>query len=193
MSDGQREVANFGLLKYRSVEKKDLPLLLTTLLVNAVGTITEDVGSGIGETYIPVTNFLDLVNVQYAQESTNNTYYPCRIVEYNSETFWHYHNNSYTAPATTDPVAVIRMSTNLTPDSVNIFLYPLSASVLGGYKITYLIKPTEIASGTEPVLPAFTHEAIVQYAYAFILGKDMRTQEATVEYQKFQDYLTRLV
>ena len=53
------------------------------------------------------------------------------------------------------------------------------------YAFNYLQKPVDIAQGTNPVLPDFTHYAIIIYAFAELLKKSQRLQEALVQYQQF--------
>jgi hypothetical protein len=49
----------------------------------------------------------------------------------------------------------------------------------------YLQKPTDITQDVNPILPDFTHYPIVIYAYAELLKKSQRLQEALVQYQQF--------
>lgn len=53
------------------------------------------------------------------------------------------------------------------------------------YTLEHFIKPTIIDSNTNPILPEYTHLAIVIYAYAQLLKKAQRTQEAMAQYQEF--------
>ena len=49
----------------------------------------------------------------------------------------------------------------------------------------YLQKPTDITQDVNPILPDFTHYPIVIYAYAELLKKSQRLQEALQQYQIF--------
>lgn len=53
------------------------------------------------------------------------------------------------------------------------------------YTLEYLQKPTNIDSNTNPILPDYTHYAIVVFAFAQLLKKSARIQEALVQYQEF--------
>lgn len=53
------------------------------------------------------------------------------------------------------------------------------------YTLEHFIKPTKIDSNTNPILPEFTHLAIVIYAFAQLLKKAQRGQEALGQYQEF--------
>jgi hypothetical protein len=57
----------------------------------------------------------------------------------------------------------------------------------GSYTLEYLENPSSIdgTTPTNPVLPAFTHPAIIQYAYALLLLKDQRSAESNQEYAKY--------
>ena len=56
---------------------------------------------------------------------------------------------------------------------------------LSTYTFNYLSKPPAMTASVDPVIPAFTYAALVQYAYADCLTKDQRAQEAVQAYQKF--------
>jgi hypothetical protein len=53
------------------------------------------------------------------------------------------------------------------------------------YTLEYLEKPTKINSNIDPILPEYTHYPIVLFAYAQLLKKSARIQEALYQYQEF--------
>ena len=53
------------------------------------------------------------------------------------------------------------------------------------YTLEYLQKPTKIDSNTNPILPDYTHFAIAIFAFAQLLKKSARIQEALYQYQEF--------
>jgi hypothetical protein len=53
------------------------------------------------------------------------------------------------------------------------------------YTLEYLKKPTKIDANTNPILPEYTHFAIVIFAFAQLLKKSARIQEALTQYQEF--------
>jgi hypothetical protein len=52
-------------------------------------------------------------------------------------------------------------------------------------KLTYIAQPQAISSTQQPVLPMEVHEPICEFAFATLLSKDQREQEAAMEFQKF--------
>jgi len=74
-------------------------------------------------------------------------------------------------------------------DNVNLnFEIPApSVAINIDFKYLMLTPPIDgsLSPASDPVLPDFTHDAIVQYAYSELLKKPKRTQESLAEYQKF--------
>jgi hypothetical protein len=64
--------------------------------------------------------------------------------------------------------------------------------VNGDYTIVYLKQPTEISGSAEPLLAEETHEAIILYAFSFLLRKDLRQPEADGAYKLFLDMVGKL-
>jgi hypothetical protein len=53
------------------------------------------------------------------------------------------------------------------------------------YDLEYLKIPTKIDSNTNPIIPTFAHQAIVIFAFAQLLKKAGRTDEAQNQYKEF--------
>lgn len=158
LSDGQREVVDILFSKNRKHS------LLKSLLKTATGSNTTSTGITLP------TDFKDFVNAEYASV-TGASKMPCKLVDYD-EVFLRDKENSYLTPIRATPVIYLNATTGLRL----ICFEPTSSA--SDYNIVYLKQPTEIASGTDPILPVETHEAIIMYAYSFLLRKDLRQAEA---------------
>jgi hypothetical protein len=62
----------------------------------------------------------------------------------------------------------------------------------GDYVINWIKEPTDITSVVQPIVSEDLHNAIVQYAFSFILRKDSKMQESGMELQKFYQILSTL-
>ena len=51
--------------------------------------------------------------------------------------------------------------------------------------MVYFQKPTEINASIQPILPDFTHEAIIQYAVGELLKRDKYYDQATIHFNQF--------
>uniref|UniRef100_A0A6H1ZQS3 Uncharacterized protein n=1 Tax=viral metagenome TaxID=1070528 RepID=A0A6H1ZQS3_9ZZZZ len=58
------------------------------------------------------------------------------------------------------------------------------------YTFYYLKIPTDITSSVNPILPSFTHMSICQYAFADLLIKARRSNDAQLAFQKFLTMIT---
>lgn len=165
LSDGQRQVVDILFAKSKKHS------LLKTLLKTASGSNTNC--SGIT---LP-TDFKEFVNAKYASV-TAATQNPCNVVDYD-EIFLRDKDNTYLTPIRATPVVYLNATTGLRL----IYFEPTSAN--GDYAIVYLKQPTEIAAGTEPILSGETHEAIIMYAFSFLLRKELRQAEADGAFKIF--------
>ena len=158
LSDGQREVVDILFAKSRKHN------LLKSLLKTASDTDTTS-----SAITLP-TDFKEFINASYTTLTTEDKL-PCKIVDYD-EIFLRDKDNTYLTPIRATPVVYLSATTGLR------LIYFEPTSIHCDYSILYLKQPTEIASGTEPILPPETHEAIIMYAFSFVLRKDMRQAEA---------------
>lgn len=90
--------------------------------------------------------------------------------------------NTYLTPTTSNPLAYV--IEDLTAKEIH-------SDPTTSLEIYYLKTPSEIASGVEPTLTR-GHEAIVQYAFSFLLEKEKRTQESMAELEKFYKMVAAL-
>lgn len=67
----------------------------------------------------------------------------------------------------------------------NKMIFEISTPTSLACTIEFLIKPTDITSSINPVLPEYTHFSMIIYAYAQLLRKAQRLQEASTQYQEF--------
>ena len=185
LSDGQREVTNFALGVYRQLRAQNvnsqIPEAIKELITTATGTI-----AAAGLTANLPADYLEWIRADLAHTAGSVDAYPC-----------YYRENTLGAFASANTYLAENITNQQHYFTINatqvVFFTPGAVSVGSSYTFVYFKKPTEISGAVQPILSDFTHEAIVQYAYAYILGKDQRTTEASNEYGKFRDYLARLV
>ena len=177
LADGQRELFTIALLVRKNGE---LPEILRPCVATAQGTIS------IGQSTVNIsglTNFADIINVSY-NSASSSTLYPALRRELTEKTPAEKNNTYLVGTAGKDFYYSV---------SATQIVFETAATGTAGYSITYLSTPSDIASGTQPTLPDFSHNAIVQYAFAFILRKDQREQEAQVEFAKFNEMVKEIM
>lgn len=182
LSDGQREVANLALAIFRAKSKiTDVPVpeVLRELIKNTSGTIASP---GVGYLALPA-DYWQFLSGRYKHDSGATE----KILRYQEHNHYlqYYEDNEWITYDTKTEYLVWTDATN--------FNFSRASTGSGTYDINYFQKPTEIASGTEPILSDFTHEAIVYYAVADMLMKDQRLQEAQVYFQKFLQLTQNLI
>lgn len=167
LSDGQREVVNRVLAAFNQKRKttfdSSIPKALEKLIVYPTA------GTSVTTNYASLpSGFLQEIAVKYDYNGSGN-YKHLNKEEIDSEFF---DANSYKS----------NWTYWITNDKI---YFGTSESGSGVYQMIYFQKPTEISGSVEPILPDFTHEAIVQYATAELLKRDERIQEATVFFNQF--------
>lgn len=173
LSDGQRAVVNF--IYQRDPHNQNLKTLLKT-----VGA-TNGNNQGIA---VP-SAFKEIVTGELAV-TTGGTLYPCRVVNYDLE-FITDKDNDYLKPIAASPVVYVKASTSI---GRKIYFEPSSAN--SDYSLVIFTNPTEITSGTNPVLPDATHEAIIQWAFSFLIRKESRVAEADNAYKLFFEMVGKI-
>ena len=168
LSDGQREVVN-------TVKN---PQILKVLLKTLSGS------DGTSSAITLPTDFRQFVNATYTTVTTEDQK-PCRIVNYDAD-FLLEKDNSYLAPNRATPVVYINATIGLR------LIYFEPTSIHADYTIKYLKQPTEISGAVEPILPEETHEAIILFAFSFLLRKDLRAQEADGVYKLFLEAVGKI-
>ena len=103
--------------------------------------------------------------------------YPCRLRTGDKDIK---EGNSYLVGATTDPYIYVGSSIDFSPTPAG-----------GQYTFTYYKNVSDITS-TNPNLPSATHLTICQYAFADLLLRDSKHQEAVVEFEKFHKMVADL-
>lgn len=174
LSDGQREVVNIVFNNNPNSQ------LLKALLKTATGSDTTT-----SNITLP-SDFKEFVTVTYSSTTTADQY-PCRIIAYDKE-FLDNEYNSYLSATIQTPVVYLRPFSTAT--GRKIFFSPSSAHC--DYTIIYLTQPTEIDGSTNPIVPADMQEAIILYAFSFLLRKDMRPAEADGAYKLFLEMAGKL-
>jgi hypothetical protein len=172
LSDGQNEVVNITLQRNPSNQ------ILKTLWKTKSGT-------GVTNQAITISDFKELLNAKLAVTTTQDLK-PCKVVEYN-ELFLHNKDNSYLNPIVASPVVYVSATTSL---GRLVYFEPSSAS--SDYTILYITQPTELSGTTQPLLPLEAQEAMIVYAFSFLLRKDLRQAEADSAYKLFLDMVGKL-
>jgi len=178
LADGQREVINFALIFYNK-NPEHIPEVLRPLLTSTSSTI----GSSGSSASLPAS-FIAPVSVKYSH--TNGTQVPT-FIRSNGQGHFFKQANSLLQPVATTPF------TYFCYFLAGTIVFETAAATTSGYTLEYLALPTDIASGQNATIPDFTHNAIVQYAYAQLLLKDKKHQEAAQEWQKFMAMLPNLI
>jgi hypothetical protein len=168
LTDGQKEYASFIYTQFDTLRKQDrntpIPLALLPLFTESANI---PVTAGTHVISIP-TGLWKVIYVTYGASKT-----PMLERDLSSVRPFRQSNSIMNTPNIFYSVT-----------SANIELEDI-ASVSVNYQIAYLINTTDINSTTNPILPEFTHKAIVQYAYAEMLKKPKRNQEALSELGTF--------
>lgn len=172
LSDGQNEIVN--IIFQRDPNSRILKTLWKTKS-----------GTGVSNQAILITDFKELLNAKLAV-TTGDDLKPCKVVEYN-ELFLHNKDNSYLNPIVASPVVYVSASTSL---GRLVYFEPSSAS--SDYTILYITQPTELNGATQPLLPVEAQEAMIIYAFSFLLRKDLRQAEADSAYKLFLDMVNKL-
>ena len=173
LSDGQREVVNVIFKNNPNSQ------LLKALFMPKSGTDTSS-----SAITLP-SDFKEFVVASYTTVTTEDQY-PCKIVVYD-DFFLREKNNTYLAPSRANPVVYVKPDTTI---GRKIYFEPTSSHA--DYSIVYLTEPTEISSSINPLLPAEAQEAIIIYAFSFLLRKDLRATEADGAYKLFLDMVGKL-
>lgn len=194
LTDGQRQVANYLHSLWLKSGKKVMPKGLTPLVLHSSGTTSEDSTGYVGVTYVTITNMWELISAFYSGDSATLKAQPCEIREYDKDFTNMYMTtadgsyNSFMTATLYRPYAFVKTKYASTYD-VSVFFLPPKSGTAGVAYYTYLKFPTAIDGSTEPILAQPTHDAIAQYAIAFILNKDERTQESQFAYAQFEKML----
>ena len=175
LTNAQTEYATLILAQYKERVKinnnEELPEVLRGLISTKAGTIAAPLFS-----FTLPTDFFYDISVTYNHQSTGSLK-PCRRRAYDRNLPFKQANSYLLADTTKEYFYLLGTSALAFETAVS--------SGTGGYSMNYLIKPTDIDASTDPVLPAFTFPAFLQYAFGDIINKDGRTQESLAYYQKF--------
>lgn len=167
LTDGQMVAIDYLISIGKDSEL--LPLIVETNLT--VGSVAN------GKWHVAAPT--DMLRLKSAElyESTQG-YAPVRIItDYDGFNFAKYND------------LLVGTLANPTVYSANSFLVFEPAGTSNTATITYIKTPTDIASGTDSALLPSVHPAIVHYAFADLLRKAERTQEALNEFGIFLQML----
>ena len=172
LSDGQREVVN--IIYQRDRQSQILKTLWLELSDDNVSN--QDIA-------VP-DDFKEFINATMST-TLGGTKYTCKIVDYNPA-YLRDQENTYLVASARNPSVYIKSSTTL---GRLICFEPSSSD--SRYTIIYMTQPTEISASVQPLLPADAQEAIIIYAFSFLLRKDERPEADTV-YKIFLDMVGKL-
>jgi len=179
LADGQNEVISICLNFYRAKKevnsRTELPQVLTALHTHVADTNLTGIVTA-------PADYLFLLGGYYSDDTPTQSPKAFTVKDYGLNYFHDYYN-TYLAPTANDPIAIVA---NTSGGVLSIYFIPApTGGDTAQYAFEYLRKPTAIASGVNPTLSVFAHNAIVTYAFAQLLLKDDRMQEAQAQYQIF--------
>lgn len=176
LSDGQMEVLTQMLKRYNEKEML-LPEAFRTLVSNYQQlSITSAVN--------PLPNdFLFLICIRYAVASNDVNDRKPALIRGNDFNKYYHRGNGYLSSSIGQPYCTITGLNIVFEDS------PVGS---GSFDFDYIKKPETVDASNDPELPDFTHNAMVQYAFATLLKKDSRNTDAHQEYEVFQKMVSLL-
>lgn len=74
-----------------------------------------------------------------------------------------------------------------------VFEYSVPPGQLGAYELDYYKIPSPVTEAINPILNAYTHEAIKQFAYAYLLRADRRIEESIKAHNKYLEMLKEVL
>lgn len=179
LADGQNAVVTIalGVLRASRMAKPNgdvaLPFVLKPLYAVQTGTVAS------GQSAATLTgNVLEVLWVTY-NSATGTPLYPVRI-RHNSYASQFQKANTYLVASTTTNEYYAQI-TNLT----TITFETASTNNAAAYNVGLLSQATDIASGQNPVLPDEAVPAILMFAFARLLNKDQRLEEAVEAFKEF--------
>ena len=173
LSDAQREAVNN--IFARNPFNENLKTLIKT--VDGTNVTNQAIA-------LP-TAFKDIVTGELAV-LTGGTKYPCKVIDYNKD-FIDDKNNDYLKPIAASPVVYVKASTVV---GRKIYFEPTGANT--DYSLLIITNPTEITASINPILPEATHEALIYWAFQFLLRKDLRVEEANGALALFTEMIGKL-
>jgi len=181
LADGQNEVINILLTRYKSTG--NLPKPLTYIIKDYYdATVTSD-------GYEIEDDVLEIMNVMYAAQTDGTTEYPAVIKEY-SYGVEENEDNGYLSATYTRPICYIKGQISSPYPRLLIVKPDPDDTNKGVVRMSVVYRPENIASGKEPTLPEETHNAIVHYAVFDLLMKEERAEEAMVQNKKFTELVS---
>lgn len=178
LSEGQKEVLKGVLSMYLERKNKD-PYIPTVIQKQIIGT-NIDTSSKTSADF--PADFVHLIGAKYTPDGIDVDKAPLRVLTKTAENLSK-EVNTYLVPSNEQPIGY------LTGFSLELYPIPTANSNLD---LNYVKDTTDISASTQPVLPPFTHNAIVQYAFSQALLKDEREQDASNSLNKFYEELKLL-
>lgn len=175
LTDGQNEAIRLKYSIYKSKVKvnprESIPEVLRPLIKDETGTI------GLSENTLTIpSDLMFLISVRYDPAGSNLR--PCYQRGMSMLSYFD-SDNQYLKDSTAFKSYFFHLD-----KSEIVFETTVTASP-GSYGWTYLKKPADIASGVDPTIKSEYHDAVVMFAYAKMLLKDQRVDEANAAYNKF--------
>lgn len=178
LADGQRELVSQFVNIYKFSGKGFIPNVIRAITKNVSANITAPATSAT----LPTDYIQDSpLSVRYSSTSTSvSSRKPCLVRSMDG--LYHKQGNAYLQGDATYPFCYIDGT------SINFETAP----VAGSYDFNYLSMPADIASGQVMTLPDTCSDAIVQFAFAFLMAKDQRVTESQAAYSQFYQLIPKL-
>jgi len=172
LTNGQREYASIIYAQFDGLRKQDrnvpIPLTLLPLFVESPNIPILSTDKVIPITS-PITGLWKVIYVTYGSASTP-------LLERDLSSVRPFRQ----ANSIMNPVNTFYAVTSTQIELEN----KVSASTVN-YQVAYLTEPTDINATINPILPDWTHAAIVQYAYSEMLKKPKLLNEALSAFNQF--------
>lgn len=183
LSFGQRECVYYFSNLFKKARELNPSEPLHRFLKPLVDSETDT--ATVNEIFQFNSNPIFILNASYKNSTLDSTFKPCFIRD---EGGIYDLDNDYLKPSVNSPTVEMYNTGNwyyrFRPDFDN--------TEGGDYIINWVKEPTDITSVINPIVAEDLHNAIVQYAFSFILRKDSRMQESGAELQKFYQMLSVL-
>lgn len=186
LTDGQKNVTYYFLNLFKKQREMNTSLQLNRFLLPL--SISKNDTAVILEEITFDNSPMIILNAEYRNITNIGNYYPCFVLDPNAVDFNHRLQNEYLKPTDKSPSVFMYYNGGWKYK----FLPAFDNSLGGDYILNYLKEPTSISASIEPILAEETHNAIVQWAFSFILRKDDKTQQSAMEHQKYLQMVSEL-
>jgi len=175
LSDAQREIINIVTKKFRETPGIDIPLVLRPLLLSTTQTGLN------GQSFPLPPNFFDELSLKISVTNPGTQFPTYRRLQ--NENKYYHQNNSYLKSSNTD------IFYDILPPNLLIE----SALVNGSITMDYIIRPADIdgiaSPNVDPLLDDIAENAMIHFAFAFLLNKSKQYDRADAEMTLFTNFV----